>query len=375
MTSEELNASPGGEIRVMLVDDSAVIRGLIARALESDKGIRVVSSVSNGQMAIAAVKGADPDIVVLDIEMPVMDGLTALPKILEASPGVKVLVCSNLSRKGAAVSVRALALGAAECLVKPTSTGDMNGAGEFQKNLLQLIHALGRKGAHAPSPAPGGEGVRRPAGVQENARKTPAYVLRRDPHAWTGKPALVAIGSSTGGPQALFTLLKSFKDFDVPIVITQHMPKTFTAILAEHIHTNCGLDAFEGANGMVLQKGNVYVAPGGFHMEFEKTESGTVIRLSDAPPENYCKPSVEPMMRSAIKIYGNRILAVMLTGMGSDGLESFRQLAEKGGRIVAQDEKTSIVWGMPGAVAVAGLCTQVLPLMEIGPWVRRAVLQ
>lgn len=371
MKSEDPYAPPGGEIRVMLVDDSAVIRGLIARALESDRGIRVVSSVSNGQMAVAAVRGADPDIVVLDIEMPVMDGLTALPKILEASPDVKVLVCSSLSRKGAAVSVRALALGAAECLVKPTSTGDMSGAGEFQKNLLRLVHALGRKGG---APHPPGGAVRRPPGP-ESGRKTPFYALRRDPHAWTGKPAVVAIGSSTGGPQALFTLLKNFRDFDVPIVITQHMPKTFTAILAEHIHSNCGLAAYEGADGMVLQKGNVYVAPGGFHMEFEKTESGTVIRLSDAPPENYCKPSVEPMMRSAVKIYGNRVLAVMLTGMGSDGLESFRQLAEKGGRIVAQDEKTSIVWGMPGAVALAGLCTQVLPLAEIGPWVRRAVLQ
>ena len=186
---------------------------------------------------------------------------------------------------------------------------------------------------------------------------------------------VIAVGSSTGGPQALFEVIKSFKDFDIPIVITQHMPATFTKILSEHIQQQTGVPSHEGEEDMLIENGNVYVAPGGFHMHLVKKEDNTVrIHLDDGPAENFCKPSVDPMFRTAIDIYGNKTLGVILTGMGNDGLGGGKVLTEQGGRLIAQDEETSVVWGMPGAVAQAGLCSEVLPLDQIGPWVKKAVL-
>ena len=198
--------------------------------------------------------------------------------------------------------------------------------------------------------------------------------LRNDPHAYKGKPAIVAIGSSTGGPQALFKVLKHFSGFDVPIVITQHMPATFTKILADHIGQQTGIPAHEGEDGMPVEKGHIYVAPGGKHMLFEQKVTGLQIKLDDGPPENFCKPSVEPMFRSVIDVFGNKVYGLILTGMGNDGIGAGKLLNDGGGHLVAQDKATSVVWGMPGAVAKAGYCTFVLPLNEIGPHIRRAVM-
>lgn len=356
---------PDNKIRVMLVDDSAVIRGLLSRALGKEDDIEIVSSVSNGQYAVDTIQKADPDIVVLDIEMPVMDGITAIPLLLEKKPGVKILMCSTLSAKGASVSIKALALGATECLVKPTSTSEIHGSENFQSELIRLVRGL--SGKHTAISRTTKTSPRKPAAA--------TYALKDEKLSYSGKPSLIAIGSSTGGPQALFSVLQECKDFDVPIVITQHMPKTFTAILAEHIAQNCGLPCHEGADNMPLERGHAYIAPGGKHMIFERREGKAYIRITDDPPENYCKPSIEPMVRSAVKLYGNKVLGVMLTGMGSDGLESFRQLADAGGLIIAQDEETSTVWGMPGAVANAGICSAVMPLQNIGPWIRNQVLK
>jgi two-component system chemotaxis response regulator CheB len=365
-----------GKIRVMLVDDSAVIRGLISRTLEKDGSINIVSSVSNGEMAVNAIHRADPDIVILDIEMPIMDGITALPLLLKEKPGLKVLMCSTLSQRGADISLKALALGATECIAKPTSSTEMSAAGDFSSELLRLIKGI----CAAPSPrraAPGTVELRprspRPARPYFPPKGPVQVTLRHDSFAYAGKPDIIAIGSSTGGPAALLQLMKSFKGFDVPIILTQHMPKTFTTVLAKHITTSCGVPCHEGATGMVLEKGHVYVAPGGFHMLLQKSADRVYIQIDDGPPENYCKPSVDPMLRSAIEIYGRKILAVILTGMGHDGLASCRMLVEMGGRLIAQDQATSVVWGMPGAVAEAGLCTAVLPLGEIGAWVQTAV--
>lgn len=372
------------QIHVMLVDDSAVIRGALTKIIEADISIKIVQSINNGELAIAAAAKTKPHVIILDVEMPIMDGLTALPKILEASPESRVIMFSSLTDKGADISIKALALGAVECIAKPSSAAGVGEGSEFQRQLISTIKGLVPIYERRPAekndaqPAAPSKPAEAPQ-AHKNAAATAAapsssYTLHDDTASYKGKPNLVMIGSSTGGPQALFEVIKSFSDFDVPIVITQHMPATFTKLLAEHISTNTGVPAQEGAEGMTLENGQVYVAPGGKHMTLERESTFVKIRINDGPPENFCKPSVDPMFRSAIALYGNKILAVMLTGMGNDGLQSSKELVEKGGRLIAQDQETSIVWGMPGAVAQAGICSQVLPLKEIGPWVRRAVL-
>ncbi len=359
----------------MLVDDSAIVRGLIARSLEDDPEIEIAASVPNGQIAVNSIVRHSPDIVVLDIEMPVMDGLTTLPLLLEKKPDVKVVMCSTLTEKGAKVTMQALALGAVECIAKPSSTRDAGSGSDFQSQLLHIVKSLGpdhdiRKARVPAAKKEAGAVTSAPAVIE---KKSTPYTLRNDPLAWSGRPGIIAIGSSTGGPQALFEVMKNCKDLDVPIIITQHMPPTFTRILAEHIEHQAGVPCHEGTEGMKLESGHAYIAPGGFHMEVVNDNGLTKIHVVDGPAENFCKPSVDPMVRSAIKVYGKRILGVILTGMGSDGLKGMEALVEAGGRLVAQDEKSSVVWGMPGAVATAGLCTEVLPLDRIGPWIRDCV--
>ncbi|MCC6598495.1 MAG: chemotaxis response regulator protein-glutamate methylesterase [Alphaproteobacteria bacterium] len=354
----------------MLVDDSAVIRGALTRLMDKEPAIKVVSSLSNGEMAVTAAAVKKPHIIILDVEMPVMDGLTALPKILAVSPHSKVIMFSGLTEKGAGVTLKALSLGAVECLVKPSSSQGVGEGSEFQKYLLATIRNLvpehQRIAPEATSAVPQIHPLKPGAGTPIQLHKNPA--------AFTGRPSILAIGSSTGGPQALFNVTKHFKNFNIPIVITQHMPPTFTKILAEHITSQAGVPAFEGQEDMPVENGKIYIAPGGFHMKIMRINGALRVKLDSGPPENFCKPSVDPMLRTVIDIFGSRILGVILTGMGNDGLNSSRQLVEQGGRLIAQDEASSVVWGMPGAVAKAGLCSEVLPLDSIGPWIRKAVL-
>ncbi len=361
-------------VSVVLVDDSSAIRGILRRILESDPQIKIVASVSNGEMAIAAAQSRKPDIMILDIEMPVMDGLSALPGVMKESPGTKVIMCSSLTEKGASVTMKAMALGAVECIVKPSIALDTGPESVFQKNLFTLIKSLKplrplRDKAPESSPSSSLSGVQK---KDLHPGEAVAFKLRDDSTAYKGKPRIIAIGSSTGGPQALFTVIKNLKGLDMPIVVTQHMPETFTKTLTEHIQMQTGIPSFEALDDMLLEKGKVYVARGGRHMLFEARDTNTVIKLGDGAPENFCKPAVDPMLRSLVNIFGPKILSVILTGMGQDGLIGARMLVEKGGRVIAQDKETSVVWGMPGAVAVNGLCSAVLPLNDIGPWVRRA---
>jgi len=363
------------QIHVMLVDDSAVVRGFIGRILESDPDIRIVASVANGEQGVTSVARHHPDIVILDVEMPVMDGLTALPKILAASPGVRVIMCSTLTLRNAEITMKAFQLGATESIAKPSNSSDIYSADGFKTEILRMVKALGRRGTTPVRPAattaPSHAGTF--AGGQNAALKQKtSFDLHKNMPGEIFRPNLLAIGSSTGGPQALFKVIGSFKDFTVPIILTQHMPATFTKILAQHITQQTGVTAFEGENGMIVEPGKVYVAPGGFHMTFEKKGLQVSIVLDNGPPENFCKPSVDPMLRSAIKTWGPKFLTVILTGMGSDGLPGAKAVVEGGGRVIAQDQETSVVWGMPGAVATNGLCTAVLPLQDIGPWVRQA---
>ena len=369
-------SSDNNKITVALVDDSSVIRGALRRLLQDDDGIEVVSSVSNGELAIDAAKQKKPDVMILDVEMPVMDGLQALPSILNASPETKIVMCSSLTEKGATVSMKAMSLGAVECIVKPSSASDSGIGSDFQKSLLALVNSL-RPASKVKKSTPNvaqQPAASIPSALPPSASSPSSVQLLKDPKAYAGKPSIVAIGSSTGGPQALFNVLKHCKDFNVPIVITQHMPATFTTTLTNHIASQTGIDSFEAEDGMKVENGCIYVARGGKHMTFNKKADGMYIVLDDGPQENYCKPAVDTMMRSLIPIHGQRILFVILTGMGSDGLKGGQDLVKLGGRVIAQDEATSVVWGMPGAVAQAGICSEVLPLDDVGPWIRKSVL-
>ena len=335
----------------MICDDSLVIRGAMARMLEADPAIRVVARVSNGQMAIDELKRTPADVLVLDIEMPVMDGLTALPLLLRADPSLRIIMASTLTTRGADIALRALRLGAADYLPKPSSIGTV-GDDSFRRDLLEKVKGLARLRRHATQP------MRAPAA---------AVTLKLRPAAAL-PPKLLAIGSSTGGPQALFALVQGLgPTLKVPAVLTQHMPATFTPILAQHITKLGGLPCAEATDGEPLVAGRLYLAPGDRHLLVEATRGALRARLTTDPPENFCRPSVDPMLRSAAVACEGRVLVAMLTGMGQDGLVGTRRVIEAGGTAVAQDEATSVVWGMPGAVAQAGLCHAVLPLPRIAP--------
>jgi two-component system, chemotaxis family, protein-glutamate methylesterase/glutaminase len=353
----------------MIVDDSAVIRGLFTRVLESDRDIRVVASVADGALALKAIERTDVDIVVLDIEMPNMDGLTALPKLIEAKPGLVVIMASSLTERNAEISLRALRMGATDYVTKPSSREAMRGADDFKHDLVAKVRALGRPHGDAPA-APRMRPVL--AGARDSAPvPTREKVVQLRP-AGRIKPEVLAIGSSTGGPQALSECLRTItKSIGLPILITQHMPPTFTAILAAHIAQITGWPCAEAQDGDVIQGGHIYVAPGGYHMLVETRGARKVIRLSDAPPEHFCRPAVDPMLRSIAKAYGPSVLVLILTGMGQDGRLGGEEIIRQGGTIVAQDKATSVVWGMPGAVATSGLCSAVLPLKELGSHVSK----
>ena len=359
--------------RVMLVDDSAVIRGLLARALESDDAIRIVASAANGKMALSALDRNDVEVVVLDIEMPEMDGLTALPLLIKRDPALKVIMASTLTRRNAEVSLRALDLGACDYLAKPSSGSELNSAEDFKQQLTDKVKALGmarRRQVGGSSATP-----RRPAGAVGAPAKVAVHagpIVLRPSTVSMLPPEVIAVGSSTGGPQALMKLFGDLKGgTGQPILVTQHMPATFTTILAEHIARASGIPCAEAVDGEPVKGGRIFLAPGDFHMTVEGASPKRVIRLNRGAPENFCRPAVDPMLRSIVRSYGSRVLTVILTGMGSDGRRGCEEVARAGGTVVAQDEASSVVWGMPGAVATAGLCSAVMPIAEIGSYLRR----
>lgn len=367
--SVESSISADNPVRVMIVDDSAVVRGFLTRFIETDSEIKVVSSSFNGQQAVNSLKKIDVDVIVLDIEMPVMDGLTALPLLLEEDPCVQVIVASTLTEKNAEITFKAMKLGATECLAKPT-TKELSGSDNFRLNLIQKVKSLGVVARKKRESA--GVGYNKGMGRAEIVVKDrtipekikPKAIEFRD-KALGFRPEIIAIGSSTGGPQALSKLFADIAELSVKqtIFITQHMPPTFTTILATNIAKTTGMPCKEAEDGEVVQRGHIYLAKGGLHMKVERKGVDIIIRLTEDAPENYCRPAVDPMMRSLMDVYGsNKILAVILTGMGADGMKSCTTLADTGGVVLAQDEATSVVWGMPGAVANAGVCTNVLPL-------------
>lgn len=404
-------SSASHQIKVMVVDDSVVIRGLIGRWVNEDPGLVLVNSHRNGRLAVEDVQKSRPDIVVLDIEMPDMDGLTALPLLLKAHPTVKVIMASTLTRRNAEISFKAMSLGAADYVPKPETNSQITTSTEFRRELIQKIKGLGSSAGspraghgaagHAPShPAPSQFRASRTASAQPVAPAAPApggmraeravqpHGARPAPAAPAGRmgaksfslrsfgsarPRALLIGSSTGGPQALEKLLGEIGPqlMSVPILITQHMPATFTAILADHISRASGSPAREAQHNEVVKNGHIYVAPGGKHMVLAKQAGQTIIQLTDGPPVNFCKPAVDPFFESAARVYGAASLALILTGMGHDGTDGAKVIVEAGGSVIAQDEASSVVWGMPGAAAQAGVCAAVLPLSQIGSKVTR----
>lgn len=356
MVLESGALKPEHLIRVMVVDDSAVVRGLISNQLSSDPTIDVVCTAANGEIALRELARRTVDVVILDIEMPVMDGLTALPLILSACPGIKVIMVSTLTRRNAEISMKALQLGATDYVPKPES--GLSSAEAFKAELVAKVKAVSGKRNAPATPVPSPTFVR-----------SPALSIVRAPRT---RPTIIAIGSSTGGPPALNRFFEAVRGgIEQPILITQHMPATFTALLAEQLTRVGGRPCSEGRDGEPIQPGRCYVAPGGWHMVVARDGAIPVIRLNQEPPENFCRPAVDPMLRSIAAIYGSGALAIILTGMGSDGAKGCEAIAAAGGRFIAQDEPTSVVWGMPGAAAGTGLAAAILPLEDIGPWTRR----
>lgn len=383
-------SEPVRKIRVMVVDDSAVIRGFFINMLESSPMIEVVASAGNGEIALNVLKRqgehrVEVDVLTLDIEMPVMDGLTALPEILKLSPKTRVILASSLSQDGAAETVKGLSLGAADYIPKPSKPQDREAMYKFSRKLLAKVKILAGQPvseepeeeeapaapvpaapatpASAPRPAPIAPAA--PSGITKMPR-TEDVVLRPAPTVQK-VPEAIAIGCSTGGPQALNTLFRALKGrkFKVPVFITQHMPPHFTTMLANQLQEVSGIPSAEGQEGDIVEPGRIYLAPGDFHMLVRRSASTVGIYLNKGPQENFCRPAVDPMLRSLTEAYGDRLLVLIMTGMGADGMLGCKQVVEKGGTVFAQDKATSIVWGMPGAVATAGLCTQVLPLAEL----------
>jgi two-component system, chemotaxis family, protein-glutamate methylesterase/glutaminase len=355
-------------IRVMVVDDSVVVRGLVGRWLAEEPDLKVVASLRTGVEAVEQLAHADPDVVILDIEMPELDGLATLPLLLRGKRDLVVIMASSLTRRHAEVSLKALSLGAADYVPKPASNRGVTTSPEFRRELTDKIRQLGRRRRRAAgTPLPG---TARAAPASEPRRgaepAAPAFRLR----PWsTHAPRVLLIGSSTGGPQALTAMLSRLGKVieRVPVLITQHMPPTFTTILAEHLTRASGRPVHEAAHGEGIAAGQIYVAPGGRHMLVSRRNAKPVIRLDDGPPINFCKPAVDPLFSSATEVWGSAALAVILTGMGSDGAHGAKAVVAAGGNVIAQDEASSVVWGMPGSAAHAGLCAAVLPLDAIAP--------
>ena len=347
---------PSDAIRVLIVDDSAVIRGALGRIIDAEGDMLVATTAPNGKVALDALKHTPVDVVLLDVEMPEMDGLTALPLILAQYPDTRVIMASSLTQRGAEVTMHALAMGAADFIAKPAAKSGSATLAAISVEIASKVRAIGRSA----------RGVRH---LVSAAARPPLPVRTELLAARSGDAPtrILAIASSTGGPNALSDVLSALPaDFPLPILITQHMPAVFTGLLATRLERDTGRRCVEAKDGDLIKPNCTYVAPGEYHMIVQTNEGLPYVRLTQTPPENYCRPSADPMLKSIASIYGASTMAIVLTGMGEDGLRGCRDVHQRGGRIMVQDEATSVVWGMPGAVANAGIASSILPLPKIG---------
>jgi len=360
----KIEGRPGADrkIRVMVVDDSVVIRRMITRVLEGDPEIEVVGTAANGVLALQKMDEAMPDAITLDIEMPEMDGLETLLHLRKNYPRVRVIMFSTLTERGASATIDSLLRGANEYVTKPSNTGPAEESIARLRNVLlpklKQFFAGGMPKAVTP-PAP----LLREAAASASA---PRAVARLKPFR------AVAIGVSTGGPTALTEVIPNFPaDFPLPILIVQHMPPLFTQFLADRLNVRSSIRVVEAQQDMMLEPATAYIAPGDYHMRFERREGQVRIVLDQGPPENSCRPAVDAMLRSAVEVFQGDVLAAILTGMGHDGRLGAESVKKRGGYVIAQDSESSVVWGMPGAVVEAGLADMVVGLNAMGPAILR----
>jgi two-component system chemotaxis response regulator CheB len=358
---------PGERIRVLVVDDSVVIRRLVTHVLEQDPALEVVGAAANGSIALQRIPQFNPDVVTLDIEMPEMDGLETLRRIRREYPHLRVIMFSTMTERGGAVTLEALILGADDYVTKASNEGSLDRSmARLREDLIpkikQFFHMPGQ--GHAP------------AGLERVSAPAAPPVLRDKP-VWQGRqarPKVVVVGVSTGGPTALGAILPKLPaDFPLPVLVVQHMPPLFTRLLAERLRSVCRLQVEEASQGAPVAAGKILVAPGDFHLKVISHGEGVHVCLDQSPPQNSCRPAVDALFTSVGEVYGGAAIAVILTGMGQDGLRGTEILKAQGASVLAQDQASSVVWGMPGAVVNAGLADYVLALDQIVPKILRVV--
>jgi two-component system chemotaxis response regulator CheB len=365
-------------IRVLVVDDAVVVRRMVSDVLAADPQIEVVGAAANGRIALQKIVQLTPDLLTLDVEMPEMDGLETIVEIRKTWATLPVIMFSTLTERGGQATLEALTLGATDYVTKPANVGSVSIAQQrIRDDLIPKIKTLcAGVLASAPAPAPAGGAAR--ASTPSTARATAAaaapvkLTVGTSPFA----PQIVAIGTSTGGPNALLEVIPKLPaQFPVPVVITQHMPPMFTRLLAERLSKLSRIPVREAAEGDVILPGTVWVAPGDHHLVLQQHDDKVVATLSQAPPENSCRPAVDVMLRSVVECFGGRVLSVILTGMGQDGLRGSELVHDAGGMVLAQDEASSVVWGMPGFVARAGIAQAVLPIGDVAAAIVSRVMQ
>ncbi|HZP07055.1 MAG TPA: chemotaxis response regulator protein-glutamate methylesterase [Terracidiphilus sp.] len=348
----------GERIRVLVVDDSVVIRRLVTHALGQDPIIEIVGSASNGSIALQRIPQLNPDVLTLDIEMPELDGIATLRQVRRDYPHVRVIMFSTLTERGAEITLEALRCGADDYVTKASNEGSLDRSmARLQEELLPKIKQF----FHVPA--------QNRAGTQPAPPRATPMTIRS---VAASRPKAVVIGVSTGGPNALGAILPSIPaEFPLPILLVQHMPPLFTRLLAERLDSTCSLDVVEASQGETVAAGKILIAPGDFHMKVAGNGGGVHVLLDQSPPQNSCRPAVDALFSSIGEVYGGAVIAVILTGMGQDGLHGAQILRAKGASVLAQDEASSVVWGMPGAVVNAGLADCVLPLDQIVPEILR----
>ncbi len=371
------------KIRVLIVDDAVLVRSRVSKVLSSDPDLEVVGVAANGRIALAKIPQVNPDAIVLDVEMPQMNGLETLAAIRQTYPLLPVIMFSTFTRSGATATLEALSLGANDYATKPSNLGSLEAVNQhICQELIPKIKLFGSHRAEGQGDkgtrGQGDKGTRR-QGEQLQSKITPrASTEGTEATQWlqnpkskidsltTGRVDIVAIGVSTGGPNALAALLSEFPaEFPVPIAIVQHMPPMFTKLLADRLASKCQIRVDEAFAGALLEPGGAWIAPGNFHAIVERDGKVVRIGINQEPPENSCRPSVDVLFRSIAQVYGAKALAVVLTGMGQDGLRGCEYIREVGGQILVQDRASSVVWGMPSFVANAGLADRVVSLDQM----------
>lgn len=342
-------------VRVLVVDDSVVVRKLLCEALASSTEVQLAGTASSGAIALAKIPQLNPDVITLDIEMPGLNGIQTLTQIRKLYPKLPVIMFSTLTERGAAITLEALSLGASDYMTKPSNSESLTEAMEqVRRELLAKIVSLASRSRPGPASSPP---------ISADKRKSRCQRIE-----------ILAIGTSTGGPNALAEVVPRLpEDFPVPVVLVQHMPPLFTRLLADRLNSQSPLLVQEAEAGKTLEPGQVWIARGDYHMTVARKGTGVVLNLNQEPPENSCRPAVDVLFRSVAQVYGQSVLGVVMTGMGSDGARGAAHIREAGGEILVQDEASSVVWGMPGAVVSAGVADKICPLPEISLEIVRRV--